>query len=446
MANVLLGLLTGQRQLPHRESAVTQLLREGMTGNHAQPCIIAHASGQQQHYSETLQVIQLASKLHRLRRRRVGSSGGSSAGASSWNTSIGGTTSDSSTSSRGFRSRLSSRPRLGRSSFGASTTDYTSSSEQSCAGDTVIYLGGGASETEGSLGPRGLADGSVVHSADEWKKYASSGEEGTLQRSSSAGKTRLGRSLSQSETGGTLRPGGLIKRVTPRTNATAWPRAAAVRKGKEMVSSTEETWVDGPNAMVAKEQQSASALVAVEPPKDQVPPPAPPYFGVAHHIIPQNPVQAAEPPKVFVAPPTTEREEVAPKVVSNGSPTEVHIKEPTYASIDETKQSEQSSGSSSCSSSESTSGSSDNENDQERSLQLKSSGGNGASGGVSGGRGFAVLSDISERTEETEGGTSAPSSIAGGAHEERENTLLDMAIQQSNLMNEKGQDLHSKSQ
>lgn len=56
IANVLLGLLTGQRQLPHRESAVTQLLREGMTGNHAQPCIIAHASGQQQHYSETLQV------------------------------------------------------------------------------------------------------------------------------------------------------------------------------------------------------------------------------------------------------------------------------------------------------------------------------------------------------------------------------------------------------
>lgn len=56
MANVLLSLLTGQRHLPHRDSAVTQLLREAMTGSHAQPCIVAHVSAQQQHYSETLQV------------------------------------------------------------------------------------------------------------------------------------------------------------------------------------------------------------------------------------------------------------------------------------------------------------------------------------------------------------------------------------------------------
>nr|CDS30158.1 kinesin protein kif26a [Hymenolepis microstoma] len=437
IANVLLGLLTGQRQLPHRESAVTQLLREGMTGNHAQPCIIAHASGQQQHYSETLQVIQLASKLHRLRRRRVGSSGGSSTGGSNWNTSIGGTTSDSSTSSRGFRSRLSARPRLGRSSFGASTTDYTSSSEQSCAGDTVIYLGG-ASETESSLGPRGLADGSVVHSADEWKNYANSSEEGTLQRPFSAGKTRIGRSLSQSENGGTLRSSGLIKRVTPRTNATAWPRAAAVRKGKEVVSSTEETWVDGPNAMVMKGQQTASQTTCTEKSQSQPPPPAPPYFGVTHHIIPQNQVQATEIPKVFVALPVEQKNST--EIDSANTPTELHIKEPTYASIDEMKQSGQSSESSSCSTSESTSGSSDNENDQER-TPMKSSGGNSTGGGVGGGgRGFAVLSDISERTEETEGGTSAPSSIAGGAHEERENTLLDLAIQQSNLMNANEQD------
>lgn len=143
----------------------------------------------------------MASRLHRLRRRRVGSSGGSNAGGSSWSTTLSGTASDSSASSHGFRSRVSVRPRLGRSSFGTSTTDYTSSSEQSCAGDTVIYLGGGASETESPLGPRGLADGSVVHSADEWKKYASSGEEGTFQRGTDVIKTCLGRFTSQSEGG-----------------------------------------------------------------------------------------------------------------------------------------------------------------------------------------------------------------------------------------------------
>ncbi|VDK20444.1 unnamed protein product [Taenia asiatica] len=443
MANVLLGLLTGQRQLPHRESAVTQLLREGMTGNHAQPCIIAHASGQQQHYSETLQVVQLASRLHRLRRRRVGSSAGSSAGGSSWTATVGGTTSDSSTSSRGFRSRLSVRPRLGRSSFGTSTTDYTSSSEQSCAGDTVIYLGGGASETESSLGPRGLADGSVVHSADEWKKYASSGEEGTPQGSTAAEKTSLGRSMSHSEGGGTLRSGGLIKRVTPRTNATAWPRAAAVRKGKEVVSSTEETWVDGPKAMVAREQQNVSTSTPTTVSSENTPPPAPPYFGFTHHIVPQNPVQGSSTPKIFVA--------MQEPTAAETTPVEVTIKEPTYASIDEMKSCNSDNGSpiESCSSS-SSSDREDNEKDKTVMIGFEETGssgggvtivGGGGGGGSGGGRGFGVLSDISERTEETEGGTSAPSSTAGGGHEEHENTLLDLAIQQSSLVHEDGKDV-----
>ncbi|VDM31662.1 unnamed protein product [Hydatigera taeniaeformis] len=444
MANVLLGLLTGQRQLPHRESAVTQLLREGMTGNHAQPCIIAHASGQQQHYAETLQVVQLASRLHRLRRRRVGSSGGSSAGGSSWTTTVGGTTSDSSTSSRGLRSRLSVRPRLGRSSFGTSTTDYTSSSEQSCAGDTVIYLGGGASETGSSLGPRGLADGSVVHSVDELKKYASSGEEGTLQRSLAAGKTCLGRSASHSEGIGTLRSGGLIKRVTPRTNATAWPRAAAVRKGKEVVNSTEETWVDGPKAMVTKGQQSASCNTSKVTGSETTPPPAPPYFGFTHHIVPQNTLQRLDMPKVFVATQEPTAAEVAPA--------EVTIKEPTYASIDEMKSCTSNDGSlvESCSSSSSSSDGGDDINEKNVMIGFGGTGGSGAGeagvgggggGGSVGGRGFGVLSDISERTEETEGGTSAPSSTAGGGHEEHENPLLDLAIQQSSLVHEDGKEI-----
>ncbi|KAL5112466.1 Kinesin-like protein KIF26A [Taenia crassiceps] len=447
MANVLLGLLTGQRQLPHRESAVTQLLREGMTGNHAQPCIIAHASGQQQHYAETLQVVQLASRLHRLRRRRVGSSGGSSAGGSSWTTTVGGTTSDSSTSSRGFRSRLSVRPRLGRSSFGTSTTDYTSSSEQSCAGDTVIYLGGGAREIGGSLGPRGLADGSVVHSADEWKKYASSGEEGTLQRSVAAEKSCFGRSVSHSEGGGTLRSGGLIKRVTPRTNATAWPRAAAVRKGKEVVSSTEETWVDGPKAMVAKEQQNTSTSTPTTISSENTPPPAPPYFGFTHHIVPQNLVQCLDTPRIFVA--------MQEPTAAESIPVEVTIKEPIYASIDEMKSCTSDDGSpvESCSSSSSSSDREDNGNNKTVMVGFEKTGDSGGGvasvggsggGGNGGGRGFGVLSDISERTEETEGGTSAPSSTAGGGHEEHENTLLDLAIQQSSLVHEDDKEVVSE--
>lgn len=243
----------------------------------------------------------------------------------------------------------------------------------------------------------------------------------------------------------TLRSCGLIKRVTPRTNATAWPRVAAVRKGKEVVSATEETWVDGPKAMVAKEQQNAPSSTPTTISSGNTPPPAPPYFGFAHHIVPQNPVQHLDTPKIFVA---MKKEPTAAGI----TPVEVTIKEPTYASIDEMKSCSSDDGSpiESCSSSSSSSDREDNENDKAVILGFEETGdsgggvagvGGGGGGGSGGGRGFGVLSDISERTEETEGGTSAPSSTAGGGHEEHENTLLDLAIQQSSLVHEDGKEV-----
>lgn len=63
MANVLLALLTGQRHLPFRDSALTYILREAMSGNQVQPCILAHVSSSTQHYTETLQVIEVVLKF-----------------------------------------------------------------------------------------------------------------------------------------------------------------------------------------------------------------------------------------------------------------------------------------------------------------------------------------------------------------------------------------------
>lgn len=196
--------------------------------------------------------------------------------------------------------------------------------------------------------------------------------------------------------------------------------------------------MDGPNATVEKRLQSVQPTNC-----DKQPPPAPPYFGVTHHIVPQYPIPNLETEdKVFVAPSDSKNTE-------KNTAIEVQFKEPTYASIDEMKgyTNSNSSSSGSCASSSSSSSSSreNNENDQKR-LRKGFSGAVGAGsdvgsvgggGGMSGGgRGFGVLSDISERTEETEGGTSAPSSIAGVGHEERENTLLDLALQQVSLVHE----------
>uniref|UniRef100_A0A0X3PP71 Kinesin motor domain-containing protein n=2 Tax=Schistocephalus solidus TaxID=70667 RepID=A0A0X3PP71_SCHSO len=529
IASVLLGLLTGQRELPHRESAVTQLLREAMTGNHMQPCIIAHVSANQQHYAETLQVVQIASRLNRLKRRRVGNST-ISHGSAPATSSLSGTTSDdtsSSVDSPGMRKLSISRfrgPRLGRSSFGyrsgASDAEYTSSSEQSC--DTVIYLGSGqerglgigASSDSGSdryqLGQRGLADGSVgrraLHSADEYdqRTVGSHREDSEAVEERSRipdlkSRTRNSKSFSFTD-GGTLRASsgvcGLgtvpIKRVAPRTNATAWPRAATVRKGKELLTSNEETWVDGPNAMVVQELPDTATVQNVIPetasveaapqvqlplrPPPTPPPPAPPYHNFAHRIVPQqrplfsstgdgveegdcrdgsvarNPVVCSQPDELDIcgrhatvqpAQSDATKEESRTAELSTlestetvDSATETRVppsaittttshaaEEESHCDHDCRSEGEASSHRSPISSGSSSSSSDSYSSSPKNNRSCRN-------------RGFGVLSDISERTEETE--TTAPSSLMGHCERNSVSTLLDLALQQSRLTTAEG--------
>jgi len=55
-----------------RESKLTQLVRESLCGGASGccSCMIAHVSASDHSYNETLQVVQLAAKLFRLRVRR----------------------------------------------------------------------------------------------------------------------------------------------------------------------------------------------------------------------------------------------------------------------------------------------------------------------------------------------------------------------------------------
>ncbi|KAF5403775.1 hypothetical protein PHET_02890 [Paragonimus heterotremus] len=262
MANVLLALLTGQRYLPFRDSALTHLLKEAMTGNQMHPCIVAHIASGAQYYTETLQVIQLVSKLSRLRRRRVGFSAANTLNSSltsDQQTPAGSRDEAGSSSMDGFsESERNNRcyrrfrgPRLGRSSYYSrsiasfsSELDFTSSSEQSC--DTVIYLGQSvqahgtrsdrpANPLISKLGPRGAADGSVD------------------ARSASSGHLSAGEASNFfTSTGDAINTGhgfGLVKRMTPRTNAAVWPRTFSLRRAKEVFQSQQETWVDGPRAI-----------------------------------------------------------------------------------------------------------------------------------------------------------------------------------------------------
>ncbi|XP_033736356.1 kinesin-like protein KIF26B isoform X2 [Pecten maximus] len=143
LGNVIMALLNGQRHVPHRDSKVAQLLRDSLGNISCRTCMIAHVSSAVPHYNETLQVIQLAAKIHRMRRRKTKFSSTSS--------------DDSSTDDgrlrrpfRGFRMGTLREDILYTSSH--SDPDYTSSSEQSC--DTVIYVGANGQ----SLSDRELTD------------------------------------------------------------------------------------------------------------------------------------------------------------------------------------------------------------------------------------------------------------------------------------------------
>lgn len=70
LGNVLVALFNGQRHLPHREHKITQVLRECLGSLTCQAALVAHVAASSA-YSETLATVQMASRVHRMRRRRM---------------------------------------------------------------------------------------------------------------------------------------------------------------------------------------------------------------------------------------------------------------------------------------------------------------------------------------------------------------------------------------
>uniref|UniRef100_A0A3B4ER61 Kinesin-like protein KIF26A n=1 Tax=Pundamilia nyererei TaxID=303518 RepID=A0A3B4ER61_9CICH len=136
LGNVILALANGAKHVPYRDSKLTMLLRESLGNINCRTTMIAHISDSPAGYMETLTTVQLASRIHRMRKKKSKHASSSSGGESSC---------EEGPSCRPPRLRpfhpltvaldpdvpllLSSDP------------DYSSSSEHSC--DTVIYVGPG---------------------------------------------------------------------------------------------------------------------------------------------------------------------------------------------------------------------------------------------------------------------------------------------------------------
>ncbi|XP_016372165.1 kinesin-like protein KIF26A [Sinocyclocheilus rhinocerous] len=132
LGNVILALANGAKHVPYRDSKLTMLLRESLGNINCRTTMIAHISESPANYAESLTTVQLASRIHRMRKKKSKYASSSSGGESSCE--------------EGHIRRRPFYPRTvaldpDHPAMLSSDPDYSSSSEHSC--DTVIYVGPG---------------------------------------------------------------------------------------------------------------------------------------------------------------------------------------------------------------------------------------------------------------------------------------------------------------
>ncbi|KAH0999114.1 hypothetical protein HUJ04_013541 [Dendroctonus ponderosae] len=71
VGNILLAIFNGQKHLPYKEHKLTHLLKDCLTSLTCHAAMIVHVSPFAQNYAETLTTVQLASRIHRMRRRKI---------------------------------------------------------------------------------------------------------------------------------------------------------------------------------------------------------------------------------------------------------------------------------------------------------------------------------------------------------------------------------------
>ncbi|KAM3603201.1 uncharacterized protein V6R79_018225 [Siganus canaliculatus] len=136
LGNVVLALANGAKHVPYRDSKLTMLLSESLGNINCQTTMIAHVSDSPANYMETLTMVQLASRIHHIRKKSKHTS-----------SSSGGDSSCEEGSSHRPPHGLPFHPRTvaldpDAPLLRSSDPDYSSSSEHSC--DTIIYVGPGA--------------------------------------------------------------------------------------------------------------------------------------------------------------------------------------------------------------------------------------------------------------------------------------------------------------
>ncbi|GAV01807.1 hypothetical protein RvY_12458-2 [Ramazzottius varieornatus] len=82
LGNVLLALINGQKHVPCKDSKISQLLRDSLSSVSSHTVLLCHVSCATDKYHESLSVVQMASRVHRMRRKRIRTGVGSASGDS----------------------------------------------------------------------------------------------------------------------------------------------------------------------------------------------------------------------------------------------------------------------------------------------------------------------------------------------------------------------------
>ncbi|XP_032123554.1 kinesin-like protein KIF26A isoform X2 [Sapajus apella] len=146
LGSVILALVNGAKHVPYRDHRLTMLLQESLASAGCRTTMIAHVSDAPAQHAETLSTVQLAARIHRLRRKKAKYASSSSGGESSCEEGL----ARRPPHLRPFHPRTVALDPDRMPPGLPGDPDYSSSSEQSC--DTVIYVGpGGAALSDREL-------------------------------------------------------------------------------------------------------------------------------------------------------------------------------------------------------------------------------------------------------------------------------------------------------
>lgn len=239
LGNILLAIFNGQKHLPYREHKLTHLLKECLGSLTCHAAMIAHVSPFAQNYTDTLTTVQLASRIHRMRRRKIKFvSAGTGNGS-------GGSSGEEATRTTG----TSSEPDPSSSDLSADTVIYVGPADEGTDGEhPPVYIPSLNSGDNRCVMSKALRGSSAEQRNPNSCSSTSSTKVPTPQKPPSdphrSPSIKNSKDVKTSPAHSATPKSSPIRTPSSKTTAKSQPVDASAAKAT--VSTSDEQWIDGP--------------------------------------------------------------------------------------------------------------------------------------------------------------------------------------------------------